>query len=112
MDKHIFNTTEAPVVTLKVHGDLVVKGIDEPQVIFKASPEGLVVEHEEQRVFLEIPDSAAIKVPYQAEVRIGQQTATLSGFRRHALIDDVGDLTQVRWECRIGTINGNLIAEA
>ncbi len=115
MDKHNFKTTENPQVTLKVHGDLTVKGIDESEVIFRASAEGLVVEHEVDRVSLEIPESCIVKVPYQSVVKIetAQGNLTVKALEGRLKIEQVnGDLTLRNVSSTsVGTINGNLTAK-
>jgi len=116
MEKHNFNTTDSPQVTLKVHGDLTVKGIDESQVIFRASPEGLVIEHEEERVSLEIPENCIVKVPYRAEVKVEAAhgnliVKALEGSLRIEEVD--GDLTLRNVSgTSVGRINGNLMAKS
>ena len=96
MEKQFVPTSAAPHVTLKVNGDLRLKGQDDFQVVAKADdPENLTIESREDQVVIHSLGDCYVRVPQASVVQI----EAVHGSAVCKALD--GDLT-------IGSIDGDL----
>ena len=96
MDRLTIATGENPLVEMVVHGDLLVKGSDDLEVMVKtSSPDETTLEQKEDYIYLSCPADCKVYVPRQARLR---------------LVELNGDsaIKAVEGELSVQTVNGSL----
>lgn len=116
MDKQSVPTSENPKVTLKVNGDLVLKGWDENEIVAKVSNKNdLTIEHVDDQVNITCLDDCNVRMPAGAQVTITSSdgNAIIKALEGILTIQSVsGDLIlRSVSETKVDKVHGNLVAK-
>ncbi len=116
MDKQFVTTSENPRVSVIVHGDLRLKGSDEPEVVVKASdPEAVTLEQDGDQVTVRCEGDCHILVPREAQVQIVEAhgNAVLKALEGEVNIQTVHGNLELRSTAavKIDLVQGNLEAK-
>ena len=116
MDKQTVTTSENPIVTLNVSGDLVLKGWDENEIVAKvSSKDDLTIEQVDDRVNITCRDSCTVQVPADAQITLGScdGNANIKSLGSLLTIQTVsGDLgLRAVGETQVERVRGNLVAK-
>ncbi len=115
MEKQVESTNSTPEVSIRVHGELELKGSDELEVVARAdSAEDLHMDRDGDQVNIECSSNCSIRVPSEASIHID----SVDGNAMIKALDGVLEIGKISGNLilrnvssvRVGTVNGELSA--